>query len=108
MEVKVKVAWTRIKRGFSNKVRTRLSISLSRSDLEGFDEVGIDVKKSVAKKLADKLAFSLGYELTPKKVKVCPECGSHKVAMFDSDNDRCSDCGKLFPAVGYTDLSKEV
>ena len=33
-------------------------------------------------------------------MKICPECGSHKVIMFDSDNDLCEKCGQWFPAVG--------
>ncbi len=31
--------------------------------------------------------------------KICPECCSNKVIVFDSDNDMCEDCGKWFPAV---------
>jgi len=32
-------------------------------------------------------------------MKLCPECGSNKVIMFDSNNDMCEKCGKWFPAV---------
>lgn len=32
-------------------------------------------------------------------MKKCPECGSHTVGIFDSDNDHCTTCGKWFPAV---------
>ena len=32
-------------------------------------------------------------------MKTCPNCGSHKVRIFDSDNDICSSCKKWFPAV---------
>jgi ribosomal protein L37AE/L43A len=60
------------------------------------------VKIETLKKFAEKL----GYELKPKMVRVCPKCGSHKVTMFTSDDDICGDCGKYFPAVGKTDLSK--
>jgi putative endonuclease len=28
--------------------------------------------------------------------KVCPKCGSHKIEMFDSDNDICKKCGEWF------------
>lgn len=34
-----------------------------------------------------------------KDKKVCPECGSNRVYVFDADNDACKDCGKYFPAV---------
>ncbi len=33
-------------------------------------------------------------------MKLCPECGSTRVIMFDSDNDLCEKCRKWFPAVG--------
>ena len=32
-------------------------------------------------------------------MKTCPECGSHNVIMFDSDNDTCEVCNEWFPAV---------
>jgi len=32
-------------------------------------------------------------------MKTCPECGSHNVIMFDSDNDFCNQCDNWFPAV---------
>jgi len=32
-------------------------------------------------------------------MKVCPECGSNNIIVFDSDNDLCEDCDKWFPMV---------
>ncbi len=32
-------------------------------------------------------------------MKTCPKCKSHKVIMFDSNNDLCETCNKWFPAV---------
>ena len=32
-------------------------------------------------------------------MKTCPKCGSHKVIIFDSDNDYCEKCKRWFPAV---------
>ncbi len=31
--------------------------------------------------------------------KVCPNCGSDKIIMFDSDNDSCQKCNSWFPAL---------
>lgn len=36
---------------------------------------------------------SIDWLYPPKEVKKCPKCGSHKIVMFDSDNDLCNDCG---------------
>jgi len=33
----------------------------------------------------------------PHKTKTCPECGSRKIELFDSDNDICKKCGEWFP-----------
>jgi len=35
--------------------------------------------------------------LQQTKVKTCPYCGSHKVELFDADNDICRKCNKWFP-----------
>lgn len=32
-------------------------------------------------------------------MKICPECGSNNVMIFDADNDICDSCKKWFPAV---------
>jgi hypothetical protein len=32
-------------------------------------------------------------------MKTCPYCNSHKVIIFDSDNDLCRKCDRWFPAV---------
>ena len=42
------------------------------------------------------------------EMKICPKCGSHKVIIFDADNDLCQDCGKWFPAVAEVATVKSV
>jgi hypothetical protein len=32
-------------------------------------------------------------------MKTCPECGSHKVITFDSDNNLCQKCRNWFPSI---------
>jgi len=47
-------------------------------------------------------------------MKTCPLCDSHKIIIFDSDNDYCQKCKNYFPALADTkddslqDLVKDV
>lgn len=41
----------------------------------------------------------------PAYEKKCLHCGRYKVFMFDSDNDRCESCNKIFPAVATTKVT---
>jgi putative endonuclease len=51
------------------------------------------IKKLSKTKKEDMVRHSAGH---PDK-KTCPKCGSHKIEMFDSDNDICKKCGEWFP-----------
>ncbi len=82
-----------------------VDINIPESDMALGFETSFAMTKGKAKKLSERIARVLGYELVAKKAKVCPKCGSHAVTMFTSDDDICGDCGKYFPAVGAKDLS---
>ena len=105
-EISMKVQKVRVKKGWSNKAANLIRTVLPVSDTGDIDGIDFDLTKGKAKKLAEKLAGILGYKIEPILVKICPECGSRKVTMFTSDDDMCGDCGKYFPAIAYTDLSK--
>lgn len=83
-------------------------VEMSLSDYEGdIDEGSVlcTLSKSNATLLAKGICNLIGYTMSPTMAKVCPECGSHDVHIFDSDDDICNNCKKYFPVVKLTDLS---
>ena len=89
----------KVKRPYSAAVRT-LNIKTILNDLESFIngrlELGIsDEMKSAYKdvRFLVRQHIKSGDKATEK---TCPYCGSHKIIMFDSDNDLCQKCNRYF------------
>lgn len=64
------------------------------TDLELVNSIMMDGLKPKYEKAWKRLRVKL--DAQQEKVKTCPHCGSHKVTVFDSDNDICGNCNRWF------------
>lgn len=76
--------------------RSRLPVKVVHIEVVGSKSTALK-REIVIKKLSKKeKEVMVKHILMVKKVKICPECGSHKIELFDADNDICRKCGKWF------------
>lgn len=78
--------------------RSRLPVAMVYTEAVSSKSIALK-RELVIKKLPKKeKEFMVSHSTGIHKIKTCPECGSHKVDIFDSDNDICRKCGKWFAA----------